>query len=41
MSGYTGEAVLDVPEQAGALEFIQKPFASRALIGRLRAMLER
>jgi two-component system, cell cycle sensor histidine kinase and response regulator CckA len=39
MSGYTGDAVLDTAEFGGDAAFIQKPFASKALIARVRALL--
>jgi two-component system, cell cycle sensor histidine kinase and response regulator CckA len=39
MSGYTGDTVLDTAEFGGEASFIQKPFASKALIARLRDML--
>lgn len=39
MSGYTGDAVLDTAEFGGESAFIQKPFASKALIARLRSLL--
>jgi two-component system, cell cycle sensor histidine kinase and response regulator CckA len=39
MSGYTGDAALDTAEFGGEASFIQKPFASKALIARLRDML--
>jgi two-component system, cell cycle sensor histidine kinase and response regulator CckA len=39
MSGYTGDAVLDMAEFGGECAFIQKPFASKALIARLRSVL--
>lgn len=41
MSGYTGDAILDTAEFGGEASFIQKPFASKALIARLRALLLR
>jgi nitrogen-specific signal transduction histidine kinase/CheY-like chemotaxis protein len=39
MSGYTGEAILDSVGSAAPSAFIQKPFGSRALVARLRALL--
>jgi two-component system cell cycle sensor histidine kinase/response regulator CckA len=40
MSGYTGDALRDQPEFAAGQAFIQKPFASSALVERIRALLE-
>jgi DNA-binding response OmpR family regulator len=40
MSGYTGDALRDQPEFAAGRAFIQKPFASAALVERIRSLLE-
>jgi DNA-binding response OmpR family regulator len=39
MSGFAGDAVADLAEFGDERAFIQKPFGSRALMARLRALL--
>ncbi len=39
MSGYAGNAVPDVAEFGDEATFLQKPFASRVLMARLRSLL--